>query len=113
VEAIKVEQMTKSKEISAHHYYIPLGDYIVSTPTICGGSPVIAGSRIPVWIIAGWYKQGMSLDEIMDTYPHLRPEQICAALTYYFEHQSEIEAEFQANDESKLKDELRKKGLLS
>jgi len=112
VEVIKMKQMTKSKGISTHHY-IPLGAHIISTPNICGGSPVITGSRIPVWIIAGWYKQGMNLDEIMDTYPHLRPEQICAALTYYFEHQAEIEAEIQANDEAKLKDELRKKGLLS
>ena len=104
--------MAKSKEISVQQK-LPLGTHIVRTHNICGGSPVIAGSRIPVWIIAGWYKQGMSLDEIMDTYPHLRPEQICAALTYYFEHQAEIEMEIQSNDEDKLKNELRRKGLLS
>jgi len=112
VEAIKMKQIAKSKEVVIHQN-LPLGNHIVSAPNICGGSPVIAGSRIPVWIVAGWYKQGMSLDEIMDTYPHLRPEQICVALTYYFEHQTEIEAEIQENDEAKLKYELRKKGLLS
>ncbi|MBC8236236.1 DUF433 domain-containing protein [bacterium] len=112
MEAIKMKQITKSEEVITHQN-IPLGNHIISVPNICGGSPVIAGSRIPVWIVAGWYKQGMSLDEIMDTYPHLRPEQICAALTYYFEHQAEIEAEIQENDEANLKYELRKKGLLS
>ena len=107
-----MKQITKSEEVITHQN-IPLGNHIISVTNICGGSPVIAGSRIPVWIVAGWYKQGMSLDEIMDTYPHLRPEQICAALTYYFEHQAEIEAEIQENDEANLKYELRKKGLLS
>lgn len=92
---------------------LQLGDHIVSNSKICGGSPMIAGSRVPVRVIAGWWKMGLSLDEIMDGYPQLRPEQITSALTYYFEHQAEIEADIEANSEAKAKAKLRKEGLLS
>jgi len=77
-------------------------EYITQTKGICGGRPIIRGTRTPVRTIAGCFKLGMTLDEIFDSYPHLKPQQICAALAYYFEHQEEIEADIEKNSEENL-----------
>lgn len=42
--------------------------FIVRTPGVLGGRPHIKGTRISVRAIAGWYKQGMSPEEIADQY---------------------------------------------
>ena len=39
----------------------------------CGGSAVIAGMRIRVSIILGCYRQGMTVEEIVQQYPSLSP----------------------------------------
>lgn len=65
--------------------------YITRSPAVCGGQPVIAGTRTPVKSIVGYYKMGMSVEEILEGLPHLSPAQVFAALSYYHDHQAEIE----------------------
>lgn len=65
--------------------------YIISSPGIAGGRPVIDGTRITVDCIAGYYQLGMSIDEILDSLRHLTPSQVHSALAYYFDHQNEID----------------------
>jgi uncharacterized protein (DUF433 family) len=69
--------------------------YITSNPGIAGGRPVIAGTRITVNSIAGYYQLGMSIDEILDSLRHLTPSQVHSALAYYFDHQDEINADLE------------------
>ena len=59
----------------------------MSDPGIAGGRPVIAGTRITVNCIAGYYQLGMSIDEVLDSLRHLTPAQGHSALAYYFGHQ--------------------------
>jgi uncharacterized protein (DUF433 family) len=75
--------------------------YIISSPGIAGGKPVIDGTRITVGCIAGYYQLGMSIDEILDSLRHLTPSKVHSALAYYFDHQGEIDLdrEEQANIE--------------
>lgn len=40
--------------------------YIVRTEGICGGSPRIRDSRIPIRVIAGLYRQGEPIQEILE-----------------------------------------------
>jgi uncharacterized protein (DUF433 family) len=54
---------------------------------------VIRGTRMPVWIIAGFYKAGDTMDDILMSYPHLSPASVYDAISYYHDHQAEIEAE--------------------
>jgi len=77
--------------------------YITHVEDICGGRPIIRGSRTPVRAIAGCFRLGMTLDEIFDAYPHLKPAQICAALTFYFEHQAEIDRDIETDSIQELK----------
>lgn len=73
--------------------------YIVRVKGVCGGRAVIKGTRIPVWLIAGWFKDGYSPEQIQrEIYPHLSPAQIYDALSYYYDHQEEIDPEIAANN---------------
>jgi uncharacterized protein (DUF433 family) len=55
---------------------------ITSDPAILGGKPVIAGTRISVQLILEKLRDGWSLQDLLDDYPHLTREQIIAAIAY-------------------------------
>ena len=65
----------------------------------CGGRAIILGTRIEVGLIAWHYKQGCTVDEILQSYPHLTPAQVHDALSYYFDYQSEIEEEIRCGQD--------------
>ena len=46
--------------------------HVVKTEGIVGGRPRIKGTRISVELIARFFKDGVSPQEILDTYPHLK-----------------------------------------
>lgn len=72
--------------------------HIIRAEGICGGRSVIKGTRIPVWLIAGWFKDGCSPERIkQEIYPHLSLAQIYDALSYYYDHHDEIDSEIAAN----------------
>jgi len=70
--------------------------HITRIPDVCGGRPIVRGTRIPVQSIVGYYKLGMSVDEILSGLPHLTPAQVFDALSYYHDHQAEIEDDIAA-----------------
>lgn len=51
-------------------------------PDIMAGKPIIKGTRIPVELILNLLGQQLSIDDILDDYPHLKKEDIQAALFY-------------------------------
>ena len=72
--------------------------HIIRAKGVCGGRPIVKGTRIPVWLIAGWFKDGYSPERIkQEIYPHLSLAQIYDALSYYHDHQDEIDSEIVAN----------------
>jgi len=72
---------------------VEIGTLIDRDPGIRGGRPKISGTGLTVRRIAGWYKMGMSPDEIALEYPHLTLAQVHAALAYYHANREEIEAD--------------------
>lgn len=70
---------------------------------VCGGRAVIAGTRIRVCIVVGCARMGMSVDEILQSYPTLRAADVHDALAYAFDHREEIEADLAADDEDAAK----------
>ncbi len=89
-----------------------LTEQIVRTPGVVGGKPRIAGRRIAVQHVAIWSERlGMTPDEIASEYD-LTLAEIDAALTYYFDHRSEIDQTI-AEDEAFIADmRLRNPSLL-
>jgi uncharacterized protein (DUF433 family) len=77
---------------------IDIGTLIVQTPEIRGGRPRIAGTGVTVRRIVGWYKLGLSPEEIADRIGHLSLAQVYAALTYYHANREEIEADIAAEE---------------
>ena len=76
---------------------------ITQTPDICGGAPVVAGTRIRVSHIAYRYeRERQSPDEIVQAYPHLTLAQVHAALAYYYSHRDAIDREIASSDEQVL-----------
>jgi uncharacterized protein (DUF433 family) len=56
--------------------------HLRSDPAVCGGDLCARGTRIPVTVILDNLAEGSSQDEILRSYPSLRPEHIEAALAY-------------------------------
>lgn len=57
-------------------------NYISVDLEIHHGEACIKGTRIPVSMIVGSVADGMSFEEIIDSYPQLKEESIRAALAY-------------------------------
>ncbi|PIN91118.1 antitoxin [Candidatus Pacearchaeota archaeon CG10_big_fil_rev_8_21_14_0_10_32_14] len=49
---------------------------------ILAGKPIIKGTRISVEFILEMLASGMNIEEILKEYPHLKKEDILAALQY-------------------------------
>lgn len=57
-------------------------DFLSSDPNICGGELCAAGTRIPVTVILDNLAEGSTKDDILGSYPSLKPEHVAAALAY-------------------------------
>lgn len=57
-------------------------DRIEIDPRVCGGKPVVSGTRIPVAVIIEQLATGDTWDAILGGYPELFREDIEAALRY-------------------------------
>jgi len=77
---------------------IEIGTLIDRDPAIRGGRPKIAGTGLTVRRIVGWYKMGMTPEEIALEYPHLTLAQVHAALAYYHANREEIEGDIAQED---------------
>lgn len=81
--------------------------YVTRRKDVCGGSPIIRGTRIRVAQIAIEYERlGWSPDEIIRAHPHLTLAQIHDALSYYYENTEEIHDEIRRDE--KIVEELKK-----
>lgn len=53
---------------------------VTTDPEILGGTPVFTGTRVPVAVLFENLADGLSLEEILESYPTLKREQAIAAL---------------------------------
>jgi uncharacterized protein (DUF433 family) len=57
-------------------------DYIIVDPAICHGRACIKGTRVMVSVVLDNLAAGLSVNEIMKSYPSLTPKTIQAAMAY-------------------------------
>jgi len=79
---------------------VEIGTLIERDPRIRGGRPKITGTGLTVRRIVGWYKKGMSPEEIALEYPHLSLAQVHAALAYYHANREEIESDIAQEEQA-------------
>jgi uncharacterized protein (DUF433 family) len=80
-----------------------LHPYITFVREIGAGRPIIAGTRTRVSNIVMYYKLGLSPEELAREFPHLSLSQIHDALSFYYEHQQEIDREIDDDSEENVK----------
>lgn len=71
--------------------------YVVRDEAILSGEPIIKGTRTPVRAIVELWRLGMQPDEIPAHLPHLTLAQIFDALSYFSDHQDEIQKHIERN----------------
>ena len=57
-------------------------DRIVRDPSICGGQPVLRGTRVPVRVILGYLAHGESNEAILREFPTLSEDDVRAVITF-------------------------------
>ncbi|MBT9148925.1 MAG: hypothetical protein DDT27_00106 [Dehalococcoidia bacterium] len=77
--------------------------YIVTDDEILSGEPIIKGTRTPVRAVVETWRLGIIPEEIPIHLPHLTLAQVFDALSYYSDHQAEINAYIERN---RIPDEL-------
>lgn len=56
--------------------------YITRDPAICGGEPVVAGTRVTVRTVLASLAEGMSDDEILADFPTLHRDALRAVIAF-------------------------------
>lgn len=64
--------------------------YVISDSALLGGEPLIRGTKTPVRAIVELWRIGILPEEIPAHLPHITLAQVFDALSYYAEHQAEI-----------------------
>ena len=81
--------------------------YIHRKRGVCGGRPVIRGTRFPVSAVVEYvYRLGMTPEEMVREWKHLSLAQIHDALSYYHDHKDEIDQSIRRNNESILRKKM-------
>jgi uncharacterized protein (DUF433 family) len=84
-------------------------EHIEITAGVCGGKPRVAGHRIRVQdIVLAYQRDRSSPDQIIEAFPTITLADVHAALAYYHDHRSEIDADIQESD--RFDDQLEAQG---
>jgi uncharacterized protein (DUF433 family) len=51
---------------------------VITTPEILGGTPVFAGTRVPVQTLIEYIKAGESIEDFLEGFPSVSREQLLA-----------------------------------
>ena len=71
--------------------------YVIQDDQILSGEPIIRGTRTPVRAVVEIWRLGIAPEEIPGRLPHLSLAAVFDALSYYSDHQDEINAYIERN----------------
>jgi len=99
------------QQLAPKHAYVEIVEKMI------GPQAVIRGTRIPVSIIIGYLRTGETPESLVkNILPNLTLAQVHDALSYYYDHQAEIEQELAENTEEHgrayLREHLGEEGYL-
>ena len=56
--------------------------YITRDPKICGGEPIIRGTRVTIRTVLASLAEGASIEEILDDFPTLKEDDVRAIIAF-------------------------------
>lgn len=59
-----------------------MSERIVIDPAVCGGRPIVAGTRMRVSDVLGTLASGVGVEELLRDFPYLSREDVLACLAY-------------------------------
>jgi uncharacterized protein (DUF433 family) len=72
--------------------------HIISQRDLCGGSPVIRGTKFPVRSVVNYIlHQGLSPEELVREFTHLTLAQVYDALSFYYDNKDLIDKDLREN----------------
>jgi uncharacterized protein (DUF433 family) len=72
--------------------------YVVSQNDLCGGSPVIRGTKFPVRSVVNYVlRQGISPEELVREFSHLTLAQVYDAVSYYYDYKEAVDKDLEEN----------------
>ncbi len=74
--------LSEKRDGSNHLEQEFMNDYIEINPRVCGGKPIIRGTRIPLTVIIDQLAETGSIQGVIAKYPELAADQIAGALQY-------------------------------
>ncbi|MGJ3253137.1 MAG: DUF433 domain-containing protein [Elainellaceae cyanobacterium] len=74
-----------------------LSRYVTSNSEILSGEPIVVGTRTSIRAIVGLWRLGVMPEEILNHLPHLTLAQVFDALSFYLDHQAEINEYIEQN----------------
>lgn len=73
--------------------------HVMIDPEVLGGSPIVAGSRVPVRRLWAWHRGGTSVDTLLRRYPQLGPARVLSALAFAYDNEELIEEDLRKEQE--------------
>ncbi|HTQ10617.1 MAG TPA: DUF433 domain-containing protein [Fimbriimonadaceae bacterium] len=73
---------------------------IKSTPNVMGGDACIRNTRITVWTLIDYKRQGLSDSELLAAFPGLNASDLIAAWDYYASHSEAVDAERRRHEDA-------------
>ena len=80
--------------------------YISRHEGVCGGEPIITGTRIRVQSVVIYHKMGDTPEEIQQKLPGLTLSHIYDALSYYYDFREKIDHDIEADTEENVRHEF-------
>ena len=77
--------------------------YVTVVEGVGGGKPIIKGTRTSVRNLVVYHQMGNAPEEIQVKLPYLSLAQIHDALSFYYDHQAEIDADIESNREENVR----------
>jgi uncharacterized protein (DUF433 family) len=71
--------------------------YVSETPGVCGGFPVVRGTRTPVWLLVETYRETGDVAATAAAFPHLTADQVRGALDYYAKYPARVDEDAARN----------------
>src|SRR4051794_12042016 len=80
--------------------------YVVRIPDVCGGRPIIVGTRLTVQFVIEQLAAGDTPNDIVESFPTVTLAAIHDAISYYYDHQHDIDDDIAGSSPTELSKRL-------